>query len=203
MGSQRVASLKASLGIINVILAALGRIGSHPSRVMFVTRPPTKDSNFELKRARVKIRPALSFLDEDKVGTIQPHDDALVVTLRIGWYDVKRVLVDQGSRAEIMYPNLYKGLNLKPEDLTSYDSPHLGFDGKVVKLPIQAGSEVVEMDFIVGDESHGLHGFEQGLSKGPFPHVSDRPASGCNYRSSSDEFFGCLLLIPLNTANFG
>ena len=157
MGSQRVASLKASLGIINVILAALGRIGSHPSRVMFVTRPPTKDSNFELKRARVKIRPALSFLDEDKVGTIQPHDDALVVTLRIGWYDVKRVLVDQGSRAEIMYPNLYKGLNLKLEDLKSYDSPHLGFDGKVViprgqiKLPIQASSEVVEMDFIVGD----------------------------------------------------
>ena len=157
MGSQRVASLRASLGTINVILTALGRTGFHPFRVMFVTRPPTKDFNFEPKRVRVKIQPALSFLDEDKVGTIQPHDDALVVTLKIEWYDVKRVLVDQGSRAEIMYPNLYKGLNLKPEDLTSYDSPHLGFDGKVViprgqiKLPIQAGSEVVEMDFIVGD----------------------------------------------------
>ena len=157
MGSQRVASLRASLGTINVILTALGRTGSHPFRVMFVTRPPTKDFNSEPKRVRVKIQPALSFLDEDKVGTIQPHDDALVVTLKIGWYDVKRVLVDQGSRAEIMYPNLYKWLNLKPKDLTSYDSPHLGFDGKVViprgqiKLPIQAGSEVVEMDFIVGD----------------------------------------------------
>ena len=157
MGSQRVASLRASLGTINVILTALGRTGCHPFRVMFVTRPLTKDFNSEPKRVRVKIQPALSFLDEDKVGTIQPHDDALVVTLKIGWYDVKRVLVDQGSRAEIMYPNLYKGLNLKPKDLTSYDSPHLGFDGKVViprgqiKLPIQAGSEVVEMDFIVGD----------------------------------------------------
>ena len=31
-----------------------------------------------------------------------------------------------------MYPNLYKGLNLKPEDLTSYDSPLLGFDRMVV-----------------------------------------------------------------------
>ena len=80
----------------------------------------------------MEVRPALSFLDEDKVGTIQPHDDALVVTLRIGRYDVKRVLVDQGSGAEIMYPDLYNGLNLKPEDLTSYDSPLLGFDGKVV-----------------------------------------------------------------------
>ena len=45
---------------------------------------------------------------------------------------MKRVLVDQGSEVEIMYSDLYKGLNLKPEDLTSYDSPLLGFDGKVV-----------------------------------------------------------------------
>ena len=45
---------------------------------------------------------------------------------------MKRVLVDQEIKAEIMYPDLYNGLNLKPEDLTSYDSPLLGFDGKVV-----------------------------------------------------------------------
>jgi len=78
------------------------------------------------------IRLALSFSDKDMVGTIQPHNDTLVVTLKIGGYDVKRVLVDQGSGAEIMYPDLYKGLNLKSEDLTGYDSPLLGFDGKVI-----------------------------------------------------------------------
>ena len=53
----------------------------------------------------------MGFSDEDKIGTIQPHDDALVITFRIGGYDVKRVMVDQGSVAEIMYPDLYKGLN--------------------------------------------------------------------------------------------
>ena len=61
---------------------------------------------------------------------MQPHDDALIVTLRIGGYEVKRRLVDQGSGAEIMYPNLFRGLKLKPEDLTCYDSPLIGFDGK-------------------------------------------------------------------------
>ena len=66
------------------------------------------------------------------MGTIQPHDDALVVTLRIGGYDVKRVMVDQGSGAKIMYLDLYRGLNLKPKDLTAYDSPLVSFDGKVV-----------------------------------------------------------------------
>ena len=99
---------------------------------MSVAQPLTEGSNPEPKRAKMEVRPALSFLDEDKVGTIQPHDDALVVTLRIGRYDVKRVLVDQESGAEIMYLDLYNGLNLKLEDLTSYDSPLLGFDGKVV-----------------------------------------------------------------------
>ena len=77
--------------------------------------------------------------------------------LKIGWYDVKRVLVDQGSGVEIMYPDLYKGLNLKPEDLTTYDSPLVSFDGKVVfsrsqiRLLVQVGSEVMEVDFIMAD----------------------------------------------------
>ncbi|XP_030964199.1 uncharacterized protein LOC115985398 [Quercus lobata] len=124
---------------------------------MSVARPPAEDSNPEPKRGRMKIRPALSFFNEHKVGTVQPHDNALVVTLKIGGYDVKRMLVDQGSGAEVMYPDLYEGLRLKPEDLACYDSPLVGFNGKVVipngkiKLPVQAGLKVVEVDFIVVD----------------------------------------------------
>ena len=94
MEPRRDASSRAPLGTINVILAALGRTVSHPSKVMSVAWTPTENSNFEPKKARIDIRLVLSFSDEDKVGTIQPHDDALVVTLRIRGYDVKRVLVD-------------------------------------------------------------------------------------------------------------
>ena len=88
---------------------------------------------------------------------MQPHDDALVVTFRIGGYDVRRVMVDQGSAAEIMYPDLYKGLGLKLEDLTTYSSPLVSFEGKMVvpkgqiRLPVQVGADVVEVDFIVID----------------------------------------------------
>ena len=74
----------------------------------------------------------LSFSDEDKLETIQPHDDALVVTLRIGGYDVKKVMIDQGSAAEIMYPDLYKGLGLKLENFTAYSSPLVSFEDKMV-----------------------------------------------------------------------
>ena len=67
------------------------------------------------------------------------------------------VMIDQGSAVEIMYPDLYKGLNLKPESLTAYSSPLVSFEGKTVipkgqiRLPMQTGSDVVEVDFIVVD----------------------------------------------------
>ena len=97
----------------------------------------------------------LSFSDADKQGTIQPYDVALVVTLRIGGYDVKRVLIDQDNAVEIMYLNLYNGLGLKTENLTTYSSSLVSFEGKMVvpkgqiRLPMQAGIDVVEVDFIV------------------------------------------------------
>ena len=106
------------------------------------------------KRAKMDIPLVLGFSDEDKVGTIQPHDDALVVTLRIGGYDMRRVMIDQGSAADIMYPDLYKGLGLKPENLAAYSSPLVSFEGRMVfpkgqiKLPMQIGTNVVEVDFI-------------------------------------------------------
>ena len=70
---------------------------------------------------------------------------------------MKRVMIDQGSAIEIMYPNLYKGLSLKTENLTTYSSPLVSFEGKMVvpkgqiRLPVQVGTDVVEVNFIVVD----------------------------------------------------
>ena len=109
------------------------------------------------QRARLERPLIMGFSDEDKIGTIQPHDDALVITFRIGGYNVRRVMVDQGNAAEIMYPDLYKGLGLRAEDLTPYSSPLVSFEGKVIipkgqiRLLVQTGSETVEVDFVVVD----------------------------------------------------
>ena len=116
----------------------------------------------EPKRDKVLIQPTLGFSNKDKAGTIQPYDDALVVTLTIGGYDMRWVLVDQGSAIEIMYLDLYNGLNLKSENLMAYESPLISFEGKTVipkgqiKLPIQTDSEIVVLDFIVVD-SYSLY----------------------------------------------
>ena len=40
--------------------------------------------------------------------------------------------MDQGSGAEIMYLDLFKGLNLRPKDLIAYESLLVSFDGKTV-----------------------------------------------------------------------
>ena len=70
---------------------------------------------------------------------------------------MKRLTVDGGSAVEVMYPDLHKGLNLKQEDLTPYSSPLMSFNRKLVipqgmiRLPIQTGPEIVEVNFIVVD----------------------------------------------------
>ena len=61
---------------------------------MSVSHYTDDEPNSTPKRTKMNVPLVLSFSEADKQGTIQPHDDALVVTLRIGGYDVKRVMVD-------------------------------------------------------------------------------------------------------------
>ena len=57
------------------------------------------------------------------------NNDALIVTAQINDFIVKRVMVEQGSGANVMYSNLFKGLGLKKKDLSKYG--HLNrSDGK-------------------------------------------------------------------------
>ena len=41
-------------------------------------------------------------------------------------------MIDQGSGADIMYLDLFKGLGLKNQDLAKYNSLLVSFDGRVV-----------------------------------------------------------------------
>ena len=65
------------------------------------------------------------------------------------------MLIDQGSGAEVVYPNLFKGLGLKAEDLSKYDTTLVGFDGRMVvpegqiSLPVNTERKEVMVNFIV------------------------------------------------------
>uniref|UniRef100_A0A2N9GP06 Uncharacterized protein n=1 Tax=Fagus sylvatica TaxID=28930 RepID=A0A2N9GP06_FAGSY len=74
----------------------------------------------------MSVNGTISFSDSDLHDVQLPHNDPLVITLRIGNYDVKRVLVDQGSFAEVMYQELYEKLGLGKSDLSEFSTPVFG-----------------------------------------------------------------------------
>ena len=100
---------------------------------MLIVLPMEGYLGIQSSEKRMKLtREPIAFDDDDLEGTIQPHDDTLVVTTRISGFLVKRVMIDQGNEADVMYPDLFKRLGLKNEDLSKYSTPLVGFDGKVV-----------------------------------------------------------------------
>ena len=120
-----------SLGIIEVIHAVSIRISAnHRREILSITPQQEMDEVDHLGKKLKPSKEKIAFDDDDLEGTTQPHGDVLVVTLKIGVFLLKRVMINQGSRAKIMYPDLYKGLDLRDEDLTKYDTPLVRFDEK-------------------------------------------------------------------------
>ena len=101
------------MGVIEVISAALK--GSTITRRGVLTIAPTRDCPRKQppkKKMRIGWEP-IAFGDKDLEGKIQLHNDALVVTARISGFLVKKVMIGQGSGADVIYLNLFKGLGLK------------------------------------------------------------------------------------------
>ncbi|XP_065626269.1 uncharacterized protein LOC136066230 [Quercus suber] len=52
--------------------------------------------------------PVIGFSEEDARRLHHPHDDALVISLQVGDYNLHRVLIDNGSSADILYYPAYQ-----------------------------------------------------------------------------------------------
>ena len=104
---------------------------------------------------------AISFTDEDAERIHHPHDDAIVITLLIADYTTRRVLVDNGSSADILYYPAFQQMRLGRDRLRPVCSPLIGFGGMKVQpvgtitLPVVVGSypqQVTrEVNFLVVD----------------------------------------------------
>ena len=71
------------------------------------------------------------FSDRDLQKIQHPHEDALVLTLGIEEYDVKRALIDPKSSAEVMYMECFKRLGYKEPNLQPANFPMVGFNGEI------------------------------------------------------------------------
>ncbi|XP_028074816.1 uncharacterized protein LOC114277159 [Camellia sinensis] len=98
----------------------------------------------------------VSFTSKDLEGIQHPHTDALIITVGIGKrFDIKRVLVDQGSAADILYYDLFRKLGLSEQHLTPAAAPLVGFNsqpkwplGRIVLLVV-AGTKTLQIEFLV------------------------------------------------------
>ena len=80
------------------------------------------------KMARID-NPVIRFSEEDARRLHHPHDDALVVSLRVGDYNMHRVLVDNGSSADILYYLAFQQMKIDKEQLVPINAPLVGFRG--------------------------------------------------------------------------
>ena len=62
---------------------------------------------------RISEEQAITFIDEDASRIHHPRDDAIVITLIIADYLTRRVLVDNGSSADILYYPAFQQMNLR------------------------------------------------------------------------------------------
>ncbi|KAK3012733.1 hypothetical protein RJ639_009566, partial [Escallonia herrerae] len=63
-----------------------------------------------------------------------PHDNPLVITIKAGNFDVKRVLVDNGSSTEVLFYDAFKKMNIPTDRLRKMDAPLYGFSNHLVAV---------------------------------------------------------------------
>ena len=90
--------------------------------------------------------PDIIFSERDARSVRQPHDDLLVIMLRMEEFNIHWVLVDNGSLADIIYLPAFQQMKLSKERIRPFISPLVSFTRDkvipkgVVKLTIIVGT---------------------------------------------------------------
>ncbi|GFY88915.1 hypothetical protein Acr_06g0008550 [Actinidia rufa] len=103
----------------------------------------------------------ITFSNDDLRGLHLPHNDALVVSAVIANFNVQRILIDNGSLADILFISAFKRMKIGLDKLHPFHTPLIRFGRNTthplewINLPITLGTEphqiTVWQDFIVVD----------------------------------------------------
>ncbi|KAK2997736.1 hypothetical protein RJ639_024902 [Escallonia herrerae] len=151
--------VQENAGVINTIYEGIAAGGSSGqgrkayAREVFTTVGPST------KKQKIEPTPTISFSDDDVGDTRIPHEDPLVVTLRVGNFDMKRILVDNGSSAEVLFYEAFQKMNIPPDRLRKIDTPLYDFSNHpvvcegIIALPVTVGAPPTQaklmLDFVV------------------------------------------------------
>ena len=76
--------------------------------------------------------PPIFFTEKDVEGISYPHDDSLVITLKVATGKVPITLVDTGSFVDIIFKSALDQLLIESPNITPYATPLIGFTGDMV-----------------------------------------------------------------------
>ncbi|XP_052292006.1 uncharacterized protein LOC127900808 [Citrus sinensis] len=125
-------------------------------------REPRKFSEQDKRYLGYPTHPSpILFTEQDTEDVSYPHDDALVITLKVVTGKVARTLVDTGSSVDIIFKSALDQLLIESPKITSCATPLIGFTGDmvipkgIITLPVTLGNvphRVVHMiDFLIVD----------------------------------------------------
>ncbi|KAL2479481.1 Uncharacterized protein Adt_32447 [Abeliophyllum distichum] len=75
-----------------------------------------------------------SFFEEDASHVLQPHSDALVITMPVSGIDIHRTLVDDGSSVNVLYLRTFEQMEIDARHVKPFPNPLQGFIGEYVNL---------------------------------------------------------------------
>ncbi|XP_074367624.1 uncharacterized protein LOC141708052 [Apium graveolens] len=127
---------------INFIVGGSDVCGATYSQAKRIAR----DSSIHVARADIQVSniPRVYFNKEDMSSQREPQYDSLVISIPIGNCPIKRVLVDNGSTANIMMLTILKQMGLAESDMSKKTTTLVGFSGETkrtmgeISLPIYA-----------------------------------------------------------------
>ena len=112
--------------------------------------------------------PIIGFSEEDARRLHHPYDDALVISVRVGDYNVHRMLVDNGSSADILYYPAFQQMGVDRARLIPTNALLVGFGGirvlplGAITLPVTVGDYpqqiTKDVTFLVVDCSFAYNG---------------------------------------------
>ncbi|XP_038685725.1 uncharacterized protein LOC119985507 [Tripterygium wilfordii] len=135
--------------MINVIFGRLEINGiTHSSAKKHVKQ--TEHSEVWNDKSMVQFtRQVISFTDDDMTILLNPHDYALVITLQIANYEVKRIMIDDDNSANLLFMPTLQAMGLSEPNIIRGHIPLIGFNGEqqytIGSIPLQVYTKGVNL----------------------------------------------------------
>ncbi|KFK42631.1 hypothetical protein AALP_AA1G020200 [Arabis alpina] len=108
---------------------------------------------------RAEVDMPIIFSEADTKDLAMPHNDPLVIELKIEDCNVTRVLIDTGSAVDVIFKDTLKRMDIPDGKIKPSIRPLVGFEGittmtvGTIKLRVYAGGLIRDVKFLVVDKS--------------------------------------------------